>query len=113
MISQGLQDNWKAFKPAPVERFTDQMECSKDWHRMGASGKPLRTAITCADSSGNVSRNLPTVQALPGKRRDRINAVKEICVIEEETVFSAAQASRIKADAPAKKVGKEKDSGPS
>ena len=34
MKAQHLEDNWRAFSSALVERFTDEMERRKDWQTM-------------------------------------------------------------------------------
>ena len=131
MVSQHLQDNWKAFRSAMVERFTDRMESRKDWQRMrtleykgdiqtylasleeinsrvGATGEPLREIIMNAITPEMHRAIYQRYRRVPKNDADLIEAVRETGIIEEEILLSMGHS---KTKSEKKEPKKNKDSG--
>lgn len=119
MKSQRLRDNWRAFKAALVERFTDQIEIGKDWQRLrepdykgdihtylaqieeinsrvGATGEPLREAISNAITPEMVRAIYQRHGKIPNNDVDFIDAVREVGIIEERILLAATHRKKNK-----------------
>lgn len=109
-----------------VDRFADQKDERGHWQKMravqykgdiqtylakleeinsraGATGEPFKGGHHLRNCAGDAPGDLP---ALPNNDTDLINAVREIGIIEGETLISAAQIRKPKTGAPAGKTEK-------